>query len=64
MNAKKQILDSINNHLEEYMELVQTMYDNPEIGNEEFETVKLLPQKSRLFDYFRLYCSHRLFSRT
>lgn len=42
MNAKKQILDSINNHLEEYMELVQTMYDNPEIGNEEFETVKLL----------------------
>lgn len=42
MTAKEQILNSIDEHLEDYMGLVQTMYDHPEIGNEEWETMKLL----------------------
>lgn len=42
MSVKKRIEQSIDEHLDAYMTLVQTMYDNPEIGNEEFETMKLL----------------------
>ena len=42
MSAKETLLTSIENKIDRYMELVQIMYDNPEIGNEEFETMKLL----------------------
>lgn len=42
MTAKETLLTSIENKIDAYMELVQIMYDNPEIGNEEFETMKLL----------------------
>ena len=42
MKAKEIMLQKIESNIEAYMELVQTMYDNPEIGNEEFETMKLL----------------------
>lgn len=42
MDAKQTIINSINEKLEGYMEIVQTLYDNPEIGNEEFESMKLL----------------------
>ncbi|WNF89991.1 M20 family metallopeptidase [Vagococcus fluvialis] len=36
------MIQKIESNIETYMELVQTMYNNPEIGNEEFETMKLL----------------------
>lgn len=42
MKAKEIMMQKIESNIEAYMELVQTMYDNPEIGNEEFETMKLL----------------------
>ncbi|MBO0486804.1 amidohydrolase [Vagococcus fluvialis] len=42
MKAKEIMMQKIESNIETYMELVQTMYDNPEIGNEEFETMKLL----------------------
>src|SRR5699024_7559255 len=42
MDAKQTIMNSINDKLEDYMEIVQTLYDNPEIGNEEFESMELL----------------------
>ncbi|MFI3621549.1 M20 family metallopeptidase [Vagococcus fluvialis] len=42
MKAKEIMLQKIESNIEAYMELVQTMYNNPEIGNEEFETMKLL----------------------
>ena len=42
MDAKQTIINSINEKLEGYIEIVQTLYDNPEIGNEEFESMKLL----------------------
>ena len=42
MKVKEIMMQKIESNIEAYMELVQTMYDNPEIGNEEFETMKLL----------------------
>lgn len=42
MKAKEIMMQKIESNIETYMKLVQTMYDNPEIGNEEFETMKLL----------------------
>ncbi|MDT2746606.1 M20 family metallopeptidase [Vagococcus fluvialis] len=42
MKAKEIMIQKIESNIETYMELVQTMYNNPEIGNEEFETMKLL----------------------
>lgn len=42
MKAKEIMMQKIESNIEAYMELVQTMYNNPEIGNEEFETMKLL----------------------
>lgn len=42
MKVKEIMMQKIESNIETYMELVQTMYDNPEIGNEEFETMKLL----------------------
>lgn len=42
MDAKQTIMNSINDKLEDYMKIVQTLYDNPEIGNEEFESMELL----------------------
>src|SRR5690625_515094 len=42
MDAKQLVIDSVKNKLDNYMEIVQTLYDNPEIGNEEFESMALL----------------------
>ena len=42
MTAKEIMLKKIESKIDDYMELVQIMYDNPEIGNEEFETMALL----------------------
>src|SRR5690625_1564066 len=42
MDAKQAIIDSVKNNLGQYMEIVQSLYDHPEIGNEEFESMKLL----------------------
>ena len=42
MKLKDQIIQSIDNKVNKYMEMVNTMYENPEIGNEEFETMELL----------------------
>ena len=42
MKAKEIMMQKIESNIETFMELVQTMYNNPEIGNEEFETMKLL----------------------
>lgn len=42
MKTKEIMMQKIESNIEAYMELVQTMYNNPEIGNEEFETMKLL----------------------
>lgn len=38
----EKIDQSIASHIDEYMDLVKQMYDNPEIGFQEFETQKLL----------------------
>ncbi len=42
MDAKQQIMDSIHENLDQYMGIVQELYDNPEIGNEEFKSMALL----------------------
>jgi amidohydrolase len=42
MNPVESIKTSVLDHIDDYMEIVQTLYDNPEIGNEEFESMKLL----------------------
>ncbi len=42
MGNKEILLRSIESKIDNYMELVRIMYENPEIGNEEFETMKLL----------------------
>ncbi|HLR91745.1 MAG TPA: M20 family metallopeptidase, partial [Atopostipes sp.] len=42
MDAKQTIIDSIKNNLDGYMNIVQTLYENPEIGNEEFKSMELL----------------------
>lgn len=42
MNAVEIVKKSIESKIDGYMEIAQTLYDNPEIGNEEFESMKLL----------------------
>src|SRR5699024_12636726 len=42
MDAKQAIIDSVKNNLGQYMEIVQPLYDHPEKGNEEFESMRLL----------------------
>lgn len=42
MDYKKIISDSITSKIDDYMALVKSMYENPEIGNQEFETMELL----------------------
>ena len=42
MDCKQIIKDSVESKVEAYMSLVKSMYENPEIGNEEFETMELL----------------------
>ena len=42
MDCKQIIKDSVESKVENYMSLVKSMYENPEIGNEEFETMELL----------------------
>lgn len=42
MDATQIIKSLIEDNTEGYMEIVNTLYENPEIGNEEFESMKLL----------------------
>lgn len=42
MNSAEQIKQLIKQKSAAYMEIAQTLYDNPEIGNEEFESMELL----------------------
>lgn len=42
MKAEDIIQSSIEDNINGYMEIAQTLYDNPEIGNEEFESMALL----------------------
>lgn len=42
MKLYESLKNNINENVDYYMKLVKEMYDNPEIGNEEFETMKLL----------------------
>ena len=42
MEAEKIIQAKIKENMTDYMMIAQTLYDNPEIGNEEFESMKLL----------------------
>lgn len=39
---KKRMIQYIEKHMQDYMELVKAMYDHPELGNEEFASAKLL----------------------
>ena len=42
MELKEVLITSVEKNLDTYMSYVQHMYDHPEIGNEEFETMELL----------------------
>ena len=42
MTLEERIIDSIDSKIDSYMEIVQSLYDHPEIGFQEFETVKTL----------------------
>ena len=42
MDYKGKIEASIQAHLDAYMDIVKTLYDNPETGFEEYETQKVL----------------------
>lgn len=42
MEAVEQIQTLIEENVKDYMDIVNTLYENPEIGNEEFESMKLL----------------------
>ena len=42
MNAVEKVKASVEENIDSYMEIVQALYDNPELGNEEFESMKLL----------------------
>ena len=42
MDTKQIIIDSIEDNMDAYMEIVNTLYENPELGNEEFESMELL----------------------
>lgn len=42
MNAVDKIKVSVVENIDGYMTIVKTLYENPEIGNEEFESMKLL----------------------
>lgn len=42
MTAAEIIQASVEENIKAYMEIAQTLFDNPEIGNEEFESMKLL----------------------
>ena len=42
MDYKTRIEASIQEHLDAYMEIVKTLYENPETGFQEYETQKVL----------------------
>lgn len=44
---REQIIKEIESHLETYMSYVKQMYAHPEVGNEEFESMKMLAQGLR-----------------
>ena len=44
MELKEKLITSVEKNLDTYMSYVQHMYDHPEIGNEEFETMELLSE--------------------
>lgn len=47
MDLKERILKSVESKVDDYMAIVQSLYDHPEIGNQEFESMKLLSQYLR-----------------
>lgn len=51
MDYKTTILNSVEENIAEYMEVVQHLYDHPEIGNQEFETVKVLTAVLKKHDF-------------
>lgn len=42
VKAKEAIIQSVESNLDGYKEIANTLYENPEIGNEEFKSMKLL----------------------
>ncbi|MBD3948408.1 amidohydrolase [Tuanshanicoccus lijuaniae] len=42
MSAREDIIKSVEEHIDDYMQIVETLYHHPEIGNEEFESMALL----------------------
>lgn len=42
MNADEKVKASVEERIDSYMEIVQALYDKPELGNEEFESMTLL----------------------
>lgn len=42
MNLREKVIASVESNIENYMQIAKTLYDNPEIGNEEFESMALL----------------------
>ena len=53
MELKEKLITSVEKNLDTYMSYVQHMYDHPEIGNEEFETMELLSEGLLSFGFER-----------
>lgn len=51
MELQTQIKQSVLDHLSDYTTIVKSLYDNPEIGNEEFETMALLVTYLKKFGF-------------
>lgn len=48
---KEQFINHIEKHLDTYMSYVNTMYEHPELGNEEFETMELMVRALKGFGF-------------
>ena len=57
MELKEKLITSVEKNLDTYMSYVQHMYDHPEIGNEEFETMELLSEGLLSFGFEYLFVS-------
>ncbi|HFI0463757.1 TPA: M20 family metallopeptidase [Streptococcus suis] len=51
MDLKAKIKQSVLDHLDDYKTIVKSLYDNPEIGNEEFETMALLVKHLKQYGF-------------
>lgn len=51
MEVKERLIASVESYLDTYMSYVQHMYEHPEIGNEEFETMELLSTALQSFGF-------------